>query len=176
MLDLLVQLVTVLAPLSLVAIGGGNSVLPDIHRQVVTVHGWMTDTEFADAFQTTRSTRLSRVNSFLITRRGPAAFETLRRRLDRETCRRLASTITLPHRVISGLKVPAEAISVKERAIFPALREFSSDHRQRVRVARQSKRQGFIILQGMCHEFGKSHGMQKAPSHARRKSFATDGN
>jgi chromate transporter len=48
--DLLVQLVTVLAPLSLVAIGGGNSVLPDIHRQVVTVHGWMTDTEFADAF------------------------------------------------------------------------------------------------------------------------------
>jgi chromate transporter len=44
------QLVTVLAPLSLVAVGGGNSVLPDIHRQVVTVHGWMTDTEFADAF------------------------------------------------------------------------------------------------------------------------------
>jgi len=49
-LDLLLELVTVLAPLSLVAIGGGNSVLPDIHRQVVTVHGWMTDTEFADAF------------------------------------------------------------------------------------------------------------------------------
>ncbi len=50
MFDLLLELVTVLAPLSLVAIGGGNSVLPDIHRQVVTVHGWMTDTEFADAF------------------------------------------------------------------------------------------------------------------------------
>ena len=50
MLDLLLQLISVFAPLSLVAIGGGNSVLPDIHRQVVVAHGWMTDHEFADAF------------------------------------------------------------------------------------------------------------------------------
>jgi chromate transporter len=49
-LELLLQLVAALAPLSLVAVGGGNSVLPDIHRQVVVVHGWMTDTEFANAF------------------------------------------------------------------------------------------------------------------------------
>ena len=48
--ELLLQLIVVLAPLSLVAVGGGNSVLPDIHRQVVVVHGWMTDSEFADAF------------------------------------------------------------------------------------------------------------------------------
>ncbi len=50
MLDLLLQLAVVFGPLSLVAVGGGNSVLPDIHRQVVTVHGWMTDTQFTDAF------------------------------------------------------------------------------------------------------------------------------
>jgi chromate transporter len=49
-LDRLLELIGVFAPLSLVAIGGGNSVLPDIHRQVVVAHGWMTDHEFADAF------------------------------------------------------------------------------------------------------------------------------
>jgi chromate transporter len=49
-LDLLLQLLGVFGPLSLVAIGGGNSVLPDIHRQVVVLHGWMTDAEFAQAF------------------------------------------------------------------------------------------------------------------------------
>jgi chromate transporter len=48
--DLLLQLIAVFAPLSLVAVGGGNAVLPDIHRQVVTVHGWMSDTQFTDAF------------------------------------------------------------------------------------------------------------------------------
>ncbi|HLH23510.1 MAG TPA: chromate transporter [Chloroflexota bacterium] len=44
------QLILLLAPLSLVAIGGVNSVLPEIHRQVVGVHGWVTDGEFADLF------------------------------------------------------------------------------------------------------------------------------
>ena len=34
----------------MVAVGGANAVLPDIHRQVVLVHGWMTDREFTDAF------------------------------------------------------------------------------------------------------------------------------
>lgn len=46
----LLQLVVMLVPLSLVAIGGVNSVLPEIHRQVVDVYGWMTDGEFADLF------------------------------------------------------------------------------------------------------------------------------
>ena len=39
-----------LATLSLVAVGGANSVLPDIHRFVVDVNGWMTDAEFAALF------------------------------------------------------------------------------------------------------------------------------
>lgn len=49
-MDRLLDLVIIFAPLSLVAIGGGNTVLPDIHRQVVVSRGWMTDPQFADAF------------------------------------------------------------------------------------------------------------------------------
>ena len=48
--DLLLQLFAAFAPLSLVAIGGGNSILPGLHSQVVVAHEWMTDQEFADAF------------------------------------------------------------------------------------------------------------------------------
>lgn len=50
MLQTLLDLLLIFAPLSMVAVGGANGVLPDIHRQVVVVHQWMTDTEFASAF------------------------------------------------------------------------------------------------------------------------------
>jgi len=36
--------------LSLVAIGGINAILPEIHRVVVDVEGWMTSAEFVDLF------------------------------------------------------------------------------------------------------------------------------
>jgi chromate transporter len=48
--SVLLQLMVMLVPLSLVAIGGVNSVLPEIHRQTVDVYGWMTDGEFASLF------------------------------------------------------------------------------------------------------------------------------
>lgn len=35
------------AQLSLVAVGGGNTILPEMQRQVVGVHGWMSAEEFA---------------------------------------------------------------------------------------------------------------------------------
>lgn len=35
---------------SLIAIGGANAVVPDIHRQVVDVHGWMDGATFAQLF------------------------------------------------------------------------------------------------------------------------------
>src|SRR6185437_6578527 len=38
------------AALSLVAIGGINAILPEIHRVVVDVESWMTSAEFADLF------------------------------------------------------------------------------------------------------------------------------
>lgn len=44
------ELVWVFIPLGLAAVGGGNTVLPEMHRQVVAVHGWMSDGEFASLF------------------------------------------------------------------------------------------------------------------------------
>ncbi len=50
MWDRLADLAQVFSGLSLIAIGGANAVLPDMHRQVVEVHGWMTSTELARLF------------------------------------------------------------------------------------------------------------------------------
>jgi chromate transporter len=44
------EIATRFAALSLVAIGGINAILPEIHRVVVDVEGWMTSGEFADLF------------------------------------------------------------------------------------------------------------------------------
>lgn len=41
-------LVLTFAMLSLLAIGGANATIPEIHRQVVLVHHWMTDATFAN--------------------------------------------------------------------------------------------------------------------------------
>lgn len=44
------DLMTVYSQLGLAAVGGGNTVLPEMHRQVVQVHHWMTDQEFTSLF------------------------------------------------------------------------------------------------------------------------------
>lgn len=36
--------------LSLLAVGGANAVIPEMHRQAVDIAGWMTDRQFADLF------------------------------------------------------------------------------------------------------------------------------
>jgi chromate transporter len=46
----LFALIWVLGSLSLVAIGGGNTVLPELHAQSVWNYKWLTDGEFADIF------------------------------------------------------------------------------------------------------------------------------
>jgi chromate transporter len=46
----LAELARTFALLSLVSIGGMNALLPEIHRQVVDIHGWMTDAAFTSAF------------------------------------------------------------------------------------------------------------------------------
>ncbi|MEA2934878.1 MAG: chromate transporter [Variibacter sp.] len=38
------------ALLSLLAVGGANAVVPEMHRQAVDVAGWMTDRQFTDLF------------------------------------------------------------------------------------------------------------------------------
>lgn len=44
--NIYVTLLLVFAPLSLLSVGGGQAVLPDIHRQVVTAHGWLNEATF----------------------------------------------------------------------------------------------------------------------------------
>lgn len=47
---LLLQILLAFSTLSLLAIGGANAVLPEMHRLVVVVHGWMDDTTFSQLF------------------------------------------------------------------------------------------------------------------------------
>jgi chromate transporter len=51
----LVTLTWIFAPLSLVSIGGGPSVIAEMQQQVVAVHGWMTQRDFADLFAISRA-------------------------------------------------------------------------------------------------------------------------
>jgi chromate transporter len=46
----LLQIVFLFSSLSLLSIGGGNTVLPEMHIKVVKDHNWMTDSQFADVF------------------------------------------------------------------------------------------------------------------------------
>jgi chromate transporter len=47
MSETLAALALIFAQLSLVGFGGGNTILPEMHRQVVDVHHWMTSADFA---------------------------------------------------------------------------------------------------------------------------------
>ena len=46
----LVQIFLLFSSLSLLSIGGGNSVLPEMHLQSVENYHWLTDSQFADVF------------------------------------------------------------------------------------------------------------------------------
>ena len=46
----LVSIALVFAQLSLLAFGGTNSVLPEMQRQVVSIHGWLSAGDFASMF------------------------------------------------------------------------------------------------------------------------------
>lgn len=46
-LDVLIEIFLAIAPLSLVAVGGASAILPELNRQVVVVHPWVPDSEFA---------------------------------------------------------------------------------------------------------------------------------
>lgn len=50
MITVLVALAVIFTQLSLLAFGGGNTILPDMHRQVVDVHHWMTSQQFTSLF------------------------------------------------------------------------------------------------------------------------------
>jgi len=46
----LIDLAAIYAQLSLLAFGGGNSILPEMQRQIVDVHHWMTAREFVSLY------------------------------------------------------------------------------------------------------------------------------
>jgi chromate transporter len=48
------NLFIVFFPLSIVTIGGGQSAVAEIHRQVVDIHHWLTPSQFIDAFAISR--------------------------------------------------------------------------------------------------------------------------
>lgn len=50
----LIQLLLVFVPLSFLSVGGGQSVVADMHRQSVTVYGWMSDAQFLNLFALSR--------------------------------------------------------------------------------------------------------------------------
>lgn len=54
--QLLGQLLAVFVPLSFLTVGGGQSIVADIHRQSVSVQGWMSDGQFLDLFALSRLT------------------------------------------------------------------------------------------------------------------------
>jgi chromate transporter len=53
--DLLWGLFLVFVPMSLLAVGGGASILAPIHHQMVEVHGWLTQRDFIDVFAISRA-------------------------------------------------------------------------------------------------------------------------
>jgi len=50
MIPLLLTLAAIFAELSLLAFGGGNTILPEMQRQVVEVHHWMSAQDFSAMF------------------------------------------------------------------------------------------------------------------------------
>jgi chromate transporter len=48
--DTLLSLASIFSQLSLLAFGGGNTILPEMQRQVVEVHHWMTAEDFSALF------------------------------------------------------------------------------------------------------------------------------
>jgi chromate transporter len=51
----LFQLLLLFAPLSLLSIGGGSSIIADIQRETVEVHHWLTQAEFSDDYAIARA-------------------------------------------------------------------------------------------------------------------------
>jgi len=52
---ILFEIARVFALLSLTSFGGGNVVIPEIQRQAVAVHGWLSAREFTEAFALSRA-------------------------------------------------------------------------------------------------------------------------
>ncbi|HEY9281728.1 MAG TPA: chromate transporter [Eoetvoesiella sp.] len=56
MIEILLNLLRVFAPLSFLTVGGGQSIIPAVHTQSVDVHRWITNAQFLDLFALSRLT------------------------------------------------------------------------------------------------------------------------
>jgi chromate transporter len=54
-IERLLALLAVFAPLSLLSLGGGSSIITEMQRQSVDVHHWMTQTDFVDLYAISRA-------------------------------------------------------------------------------------------------------------------------
>ena len=54
MIDTLINLFKVFAPLSFLTVGGGQSIIPAIHRESVEVYKWINNPQFLDLFALSR--------------------------------------------------------------------------------------------------------------------------
>ncbi|QJP12611.1 chromate transporter [Starkeya sp. ORNL1] len=52
----IISLISFFGMLSILSIGGSNSVVPEMHRHVVEQYGWLTSAQFADVFAITQAT------------------------------------------------------------------------------------------------------------------------
>jgi chromate transporter len=51
----LLALILVFSPVSLLSFGGGQATIPEIQHQAVTVHGWLSNEQFADLYAISRA-------------------------------------------------------------------------------------------------------------------------
>ncbi|MDE2262705.1 MAG: chromate transporter [Gammaproteobacteria bacterium] len=51
----LLALLLVFSPLSILSIGGGQATIPEMQHQAVVVHGWLSNSQFADLFALSRA-------------------------------------------------------------------------------------------------------------------------
>lgn len=51
----LLALMLVFAPISVLSFGGGQATIPEMQRQAVAVHGWLTGSQFADLYAISRA-------------------------------------------------------------------------------------------------------------------------
>lgn len=55
MFDRIFQILLLFVPLSFLSVGGGQSVVADMHRQVVDVHHWLTEAQFVADYAISRT-------------------------------------------------------------------------------------------------------------------------
>ena len=55
MFDRVLQVLLLFVPLSFLSVGGGQSVVADMHRQVVDVHHWLTEAQFVADYAISRT-------------------------------------------------------------------------------------------------------------------------